>query len=159
MFILSNFLKYNLWILLGVKTPTPASAFVPTGDTNSFQPQMKTLPSPSVDTKQQLQRKIQKKQQEQKLTSPLPSDAQARRAEAGTPGPGSSITSGSPALLSSQPAIGIVVAAVPSPITVILRSVIILVSISECCYAVLCFIHCPFWSEFWEYFLLCTVVC
>lgn len=121
-----NFFHFFFCILLGVKTPTPASAFVPTGDTNSYQPQMKTLPSPSVDTKQQLQRKIQKKQQEQKLTSPLPSDAQARRAEAGTPGPGSSITSGSPALLSSQPAIGIVVAAVPSPITVIIHSVNIL---------------------------------
>lgn len=118
--------------LIGVKTPTPASAFVPTGDTNSFQPQMKTLPSPSVDTKQQLQRKIQKKQQEQKLTSPLPGDIQARRAEAGTPGPGSNITSGSPALLSSQPAIGIVVAAVPSPITVIyFHFLIVLMSDSE----------------------------
>lgn len=101
-----------------MKTPTPASAFVPTGEANAFQPQVKTLPSPSVDAKQQLQRKIQKKQQEQKLTSPLPMDAQARRAEAGTPGPGSSLTSSSPALLSPQPTIGIVVAAVPSPITV-----------------------------------------
>lgn len=118
------FVKFFMYfVVLGVKTPTPASAFVPTGDTNSFQPQMKTLPSPSVDTKQQLQRKIQKKQQEQKLTSPLPGDAQTRRAEAGTPGPGSSLTSGSPALLSSQPAIGIVVAAVPSPITVIIHFV------------------------------------
>lgn len=104
--------------MAGMKTPTPASAFVPTGEANSFQPQVKTLPSPSVDAKQQLQRKIQKKQQEQKLTSPLPTDAQARRAEAGTPVPGSSLTSGSPALLSPQPTIGIVVAAVPSPITV-----------------------------------------
>uniref|UniRef100_A0A671LQT2 DNA-binding protein RFX7-like n=1 Tax=Sinocyclocheilus anshuiensis TaxID=1608454 RepID=A0A671LQT2_9TELE len=102
----------------GMKTPTPASAFVPTGEANSFQPQVKTLPSPSVDAKQQLQRKIQKKQQEQKLTSPLPTDAQARRAEAGTPGPGSSLTTGSPAILSPQPTIGIVVTAVPSPITV-----------------------------------------
>ncbi len=101
-----------------MKTPTPASAFVPTGEVNSFQPQVKTLPSPSVDAKQQLQRKIQKKQQEQKLTSPLPTDAQARRAEVGIPGPGSSLTSGSPALLSPQQTIGIVVTAVPSPITV-----------------------------------------
>lgn len=124
------------WTLLGVKTPTPASAFVPTGDTNSFQPQMKTLPSPSVDTKQQLQRKIQKKQQEQKLTSPLPGDAQARRAEAGTPGPVSNITSGSPALLPSQPAIGIVVAAVPSPITVIIHPVYLLMSVSKYFHAV-----------------------
>ncbi|KAK5902081.1 hypothetical protein CesoFtcFv8_007375 [Champsocephalus esox] len=58
----------------GMKTPTPSSAFVPTAETNSFQPQVKTLPSPSIDAKQQLQRKIQKKQQEQKLHSPLPSE-------------------------------------------------------------------------------------
>uniref|UniRef100_A0A672LD37 Regulatory factor X7 n=1 Tax=Sinocyclocheilus grahami TaxID=75366 RepID=A0A672LD37_SINGR len=67
---------------------------------------------------QQLQRKIQKKQQEQKLHSPLPSEAQARRADGGiTHGVGTGIPCGSPALLSPQP-IGIVVAAVSSPITV-----------------------------------------
>ncbi|KAG7281005.1 hypothetical protein CRUP_016637 [Coryphaenoides rupestris] len=82
----------------------------------SFQPQVKTLPSPSVDAKQQLQRKIQKKQQEQKLHSPLPGDNQVKRAEVSTPGP--TLPTGSPALLSPQPTIGIVVAAVPSPITV-----------------------------------------
>ncbi|TMS06074.1 DNA-binding protein RFX7 [Larimichthys crocea] len=100
----------------GMKTPTPASAFVPTAEANSFQPQVKTLPSPSVDAKQQLQRKIQKKQQEQKLHSPLPSETQIKRTEASTPGP--TIPCGSPALLSPQPTIGIVVAAVPSPVTV-----------------------------------------
>lgn len=100
----------------GMKTPTPASAFVPTAEANSFQPQVKTLPSPSVDAKQQLQRKIQKKQQEQKLHSPLPSESQIKRTEASTPGP--TIPCGSPALLSPQPTIGIVVAAVPSPVTV-----------------------------------------
>ncbi|RVE71705.1 hypothetical protein OJAV_G00054520 [Oryzias javanicus] len=101
----------------GIKTPTPASAFVPTAEANSFQPQVKTLPSPSVDAKQQLQRKIQKKQQEQKLHSPLPSgESQVKRTEASTPGP--TIPCGSPALLSPQPTIGIVVAAVPSPVTV-----------------------------------------
>ncbi|CAM9102270.1 unnamed protein product [Lampetra planeri] len=100
----------------GMKTPTPASAFVPTAESNSFQPQVKTLPSPSVDAKQQLQRKIQKKQQEQKLHSPLPSETQIKRTEASTPGP--TIPCGSPALLSPQPTIGIVVAAVPSPVTV-----------------------------------------
>ncbi|CAG5957872.1 unnamed protein product [Menidia menidia] len=100
----------------GMKTPTPASAFVPTAEANSFQPQVKTLPSPSVDAKQQLQRKIQKKQQEQKLHSPLPSESQVKRTEASTPGP--TIPCGSPALLSPQPTIGIVVAAVPSPVTV-----------------------------------------
>lgn len=99
-----------------MKTPTPASAFVPTAEANSFQPQVKTLPSPSVDAKQQLQRKIQKKQQEQKLHSPLPSETQVKRTEASTPGP--TIPCGSPALLSPQPTIGIVVAAVPSPVPV-----------------------------------------
>lgn len=99
-----------------MKTPTPASAFVPTAEANAFQPQVKTLPSPSVDAKQQLQRKIQKKQQEQKLHSPLPTEAQVKRTEASTPGP--IIPCGSPALLSPQPTIGIVVAAVSSPVTV-----------------------------------------
>ncbi len=103
-------------LLTGMKTPTPASAFVPTAEANSFQPQVKTLPSPSVDAKQQLQRKIQKKQQEQKLHSPLPNETQMKRTEASTPGP--TIPCGSPALLSPQPTIGIVVAAVPSPVTV-----------------------------------------
>lgn len=107
------FLSY---VLIGMKTPTPASAFVPTAECNSFQPQVKTLPSPSVDAKQQLQRKIQKKQQEQKLHSPLPTETQVKRTEASTPGP--TIPCGSPALLSPQPTIGIVVAAVPSPVTV-----------------------------------------
>nr|XP_046210744.1 DNA-binding protein RFX7-like [Oncorhynchus gorbuscha] len=104
----------------GLKTTTPTSAFVPTSEASSFQPQVKTLASPSVDAKQQLQRKIQKKQQEQKLQSPLPGEAQgqnqARRTDASTPGP--AIPCGSPALLSPQPTIGIVVATVPSPITV-----------------------------------------
>lgn len=95
-----------------------SSAFAPTADAHSFQPQVKTLVSPSVDAKQQLQRKIQKKQQEQKLHSPLPGEAQARRVDGGiTPGAGTGIPCGSPALLSPQP-IGIVVAAVSSPITV-----------------------------------------
>ncbi|XP_064835417.1 DNA-binding protein RFX7-like isoform X4 [Oncorhynchus masou masou] len=101
----------------GVKTPLPCSAFAPTAEAHSFQSQVKTLPSPSIDAKQQLQRKIQKKQQEQMLHSPLPGEAQARRADGGTPGVGS-ITCRSPALLSPHPTIGIMVAAVPSPITV-----------------------------------------
>lgn len=110
------------FFLSGSKTPTQASAFVPTGEANSFLPQAKTLPSPSIDAKQQLQRKIQKKQQELKLHSPSPGDALARRAEGGTPcggGGGGGLPCGSPALLSPQPTIGIVVAAVPSPITVV----------------------------------------
>ncbi|XP_016408384.1 DNA-binding protein RFX7-like [Sinocyclocheilus rhinocerous] len=102
----------------GAKLSIQSSAFAPTTDAHSFQPQVKTLVSPSVDAKQQLQRKIQKKQQEQKLHSPLPGEAQARRADGGiTPGVGTGIPCGSPALLSPQP-IGIVVAAVSSPITV-----------------------------------------
>ncbi|XP_071238107.1 DNA-binding protein RFX7-like isoform X2 [Salvelinus alpinus] len=101
----------------GVKMPLPSSAFAPTAEAHSFQSQVKTLPSPSIDAKQQLQRKIQKKQQEQMLHSPLPGEAQARRADGGTPGVGS-ITCRSPALLSPHPTIGIMVAAVPSPITV-----------------------------------------
>lgn len=112
-----NTVSFFFFLLMpGMKTPTPASAFVPTAESNSFQPQVKTLPSPSVDAKQQLQRKIQKKQQEQKLHSPLPSETQIKRTEASTPGP--TIPCGSPALLSPQPTIGIVVAAVPSPVTV-----------------------------------------
>ena len=94
--------------------PMQTSAFVPTADSHAFQPQVKTLPSPSIDAKQQLQRKIQKKQQEQKLQSPLPGEAHVRRADSATPG----IHCSSPALLSPQPTIGIVVAAVPSPVTV-----------------------------------------
>ncbi|XP_076855293.1 DNA-binding protein RFX7 isoform X1 [Brachyhypopomus gauderio] len=87
-----------------------SSAFVPMADAHSFQPQMKTLASPSIDAKQQLQRKIQKKQQEQKLQSPLPAEAQARRADGGgTPGASAGVPCGSPALLSPQPTIGIVV--------------------------------------------------
>uniref|UniRef100_A0A8C2EDW6 Regulatory factor X7a n=1 Tax=Cyprinus carpio TaxID=7962 RepID=A0A8C2EDW6_CYPCA len=102
----------------GAKLSIQSSAFAPTTDAHSFQPQVKTLVSPSIDAKQQLQRKIQKKQQEQKLHSPLPGEAQARRADGGiTPGAGTGIPCGSPALLSPQP-IGIVVATVSSPITV-----------------------------------------
>lgn len=77
---------------------------------------MKTLPSP-IDAKQQLQRKIQKKQQEQKLQSPLPGESSAKKSE-GTAASGvTSLSNGNPAILSPQP-IGIVVAAVPSPIPV-----------------------------------------
>ncbi|XP_052011103.1 DNA-binding protein RFX7-like [Xyrauchen texanus] len=102
----------------GAKMSIQSSAFAPMADAHSFQPQVKTLVSPSVDAKQQLQRKIQKKQREQKLHSPLLCEAQARKADGGTtPGAGTGIPCGSPALLSPQP-IGIVVAAVSSPITV-----------------------------------------
>lgn len=94
-----------------VNTPQSVSAFVPTAEAHSFQPHVTTLSSPSVDAKQQLQRKIQRKQQEQKLHSPLPGEGQTKRADDGVP-------CASPAPPSPQPTIGIVVAAVPSPITV-----------------------------------------
>lgn len=102
--------------LLGMKGLPQPSAFVPTAESHSFQPQVKTLPSP-IDAKQQLQRKIQRKQQEQKLQSPLPGEAPAKRAESALGNGVAGLSNGSPAILSPQP-IGIVVAAVPSPITV-----------------------------------------
>lgn len=104
------------YCLLGIKGIPQASAFVPTADSNSFQPQVKTLPSP-IDAKQQLQRKIQKKQQEQKLQSPLPGESPAKKSDNATSNGVPTLSNGSPAILSPQP-IGIVVAAVPSPITV-----------------------------------------
>ncbi|XP_071344447.1 DNA-binding protein RFX7-like [Trachinotus anak] len=96
-----------------VKSPQSVSAFMPTAEAHSFQPHVTTLSSPSVDAKQQLQRKIQRKQQqqEQKLHSPLPGDGQTKRADDSGP-------CGSPTSPSPQPTIGIMVAAVPSPITV-----------------------------------------
>uniref|UniRef100_A0A672R1L4 Regulatory factor X7 n=1 Tax=Sinocyclocheilus grahami TaxID=75366 RepID=A0A672R1L4_SINGR len=101
-----------------IGTKSVAALTVMTGAKMSIQSSVKTLVSHFVDAKQQLQRKIQKKQQEQKLHSPLPGEAQARRADGGiAPGAGKGIPCGSPALLSPQP-IGIVVAAVSSPITV-----------------------------------------
>ncbi|KAG8440447.1 hypothetical protein GDO86_006265 [Hymenochirus boettgeri] len=100
----------------GLKGITQTSAFVPMSESSSFQPQVKNLASP-VDAKQQLQRKIQKKQQEQKLQSPLPGDLQVKKADSVASNGITSICNGSPAILSPQP-IGIVVAAVPSPIPV-----------------------------------------
>ncbi|TKS70129.1 DNA-binding protein RFX7 [Collichthys lucidus] len=91
-----------------LNTPQSASAFIPTSEAHSFQPHVTTLSSPSVDAKQQLQRKIQRKQQEQKLHSPLPGEGQTQRADDGVP-------CASPTSPSPQPAIGIMVAAVPSP--------------------------------------------
>ncbi|XP_077119920.1 DNA-binding protein RFX7 [Ranitomeya variabilis] len=100
----------------GLKGITQTSAFVPMSESNAFHPQVKTLASP-VDAKQQLQRKIQKKQQEQKLQSPLPGELQMKKQDGPAPNGITSICNGSPAILSPQP-IGIVVAAVPSPIPV-----------------------------------------
>ncbi|XP_034045727.1 DNA-binding protein RFX7-like [Thalassophryne amazonica] len=94
-----------------VKTPQTVSAFVPTADAHSFHPQVAMLSSPSVDAKQQLQRKIQRKQQEQKMHSPLPGEGHTKSADEMLP-------SVSPTSQSSPPTISIVVAAVPSPITV-----------------------------------------
>ncbi|KAM9312740.1 DNA-binding protein RFX7 [Gastrophryne carolinensis] len=100
----------------GLKGITQTSAFVPMSESNAFHPQVKTLASP-VDAKQQLQRKIQKKQQEQKLQSPLPGELQMKKQDGPSANGITSICNGSPAILSPQP-IGIVVAAVPSPIPV-----------------------------------------
>ncbi|KAM5171080.1 DNA-binding protein RFX7 [Mantella aurantiaca] len=100
----------------GLKGITQTSAFVPMSESNAFHPQVKTLASP-VDAKQQLQRKIQKKQQEQKLQSPLPGELQMKKQDGPAANGITSICNGSPAILSPQP-IGIVVAAVPSPIPV-----------------------------------------
>lgn len=87
------------------------SAFVPAAEVHSFQPNVSILSSPSVDAKQQLQRKIQRRQQEQKLHSPSPGEGQMKKAD-------DSVSCTSPAPPSPQPTIGIMVAAVPSPITV-----------------------------------------
>ncbi|XP_062278351.1 DNA-binding protein RFX7-like [Scomber scombrus] len=110
---ISNKSLAALTVMTGTKTdittPQMVSAFIPTAEAHSFQPQIKTLSSPTIDAKQQLQRKIQRKQQEQKLHSPLPGEAQMKRA---------SVPCSSPVPPSPQPTIGIVVAAVPSPITV-----------------------------------------
>ncbi|XP_040198672.1 DNA-binding protein RFX7 [Rana temporaria] len=100
----------------GLKGITQTSAFVPMSESNAFHPQVKTLASP-VDAKQQLQRKIQKKQQEQKMQSPLPGELQMKKQDGPAANGIASICNGSPAILSPQP-IGIVVAAVPSPIPV-----------------------------------------
>uniref|UniRef100_A0A3Q3GIE3 Regulatory factor X7a n=1 Tax=Labrus bergylta TaxID=56723 RepID=A0A3Q3GIE3_9LABR len=96
---------------LAALTITTVSAFVPTSEAHSYQPHVTTLSSPSVDAKQQLQRKIQRKQQEQKLQSPSPGEGPARRTDDGMP-------CASPTPPSPQPTIGIMVTAVPSPITV-----------------------------------------
>ncbi|XP_051920068.1 DNA-binding protein RFX7-like [Hippocampus zosterae] len=94
-----------------VKPLQAVSAFVSTTDAHCFQPQLTTLSSPTVDAKQQLQRKIQRKQQEQKLHSPLPGEALIKAVD------DSSRQCGSPVSPSPQPTIGIVVAAVPRPVT------------------------------------------
>lgn len=108
-----------LFMSSGAPVSVQSSVFLPTTDAHSFQPQVKMLTSPSIDAKQQLQRKIQKKQQEQKLHSPLSPEPQGRRADmVTTPCASTRIPCGSPALLSPQSTIGIVVAAVPSPVTV-----------------------------------------
>lgn len=91
------------------RTQQSISAFVPTTDVHTFQPQVTTLSSSSVDAKQQLQRKIQRKQQELKLHSPTPGESQTQRVDEGIP-------CNSPTTPSPQPALGIVVATVPSPI-------------------------------------------
>ena len=86
-----------------MKSPPSASAFAPPLEAGPFQPEAAARPSPSVDAKQQLQRKIHRKQQEQRLTSPPPGE--------GPPPAG-------PAHPSPQPPLGLLVAAVRSPLTV-----------------------------------------
>uniref|UniRef100_A0A3B5A120 DNA-binding protein RFX7-like n=1 Tax=Stegastes partitus TaxID=144197 RepID=A0A3B5A120_9TELE len=110
---ISNKSLAALTIMTGTATGNgdTVSVFAPAAEVHSFQPHVATLSSPSVDAKQQLQRKIQRKQQEQKLHSPLPGEAQNKRTD-------DSVPCGSPTPPSPQPTIGIVVAAVPSPITV-----------------------------------------
>lgn len=97
-------------LYLDVNASQSASAFVPATELHAFQPNVSILSSPSVDAKQQLQRKIQRKQQEQKLHSPSPEEGQMKKADDGVP-----CTSPT---TPPQPTIGIMVAAVPSPITV-----------------------------------------
>uniref|UniRef100_H3CVA5 Regulatory factor X7a n=1 Tax=Tetraodon nigroviridis TaxID=99883 RepID=H3CVA5_TETNG len=93
-----------------VSAPQSASAFVPAAELHSFQPHVSILAAPSVDA-QQLQRKIQRRQQEQKLHSPSPEEGQVQKAD-------DSVPCTSPSAPSPQPTIGIMVAAVPSPIPV-----------------------------------------
>lgn len=102
---------YPCFCFLENNPPQSVSAFVQATEAHSFLPHGTTISSPSVDAKQQLQRKIQRKQQEQKLHSPSPGEGQGRRADDCGP-------CASPPPPSPQPTIGIMVAAVPSPITV-----------------------------------------
>ncbi|XP_077569876.1 DNA-binding protein RFX7-like [Stigmatopora nigra] len=94
-----------------VKPQQTVSAFVPTTEAHYFQPQTTTLSSPTVDAKQQLQRKIQRKQQEQKLLSPLPGEGPNKTTDDSS-GQSDSAVSPSP-----QPTISIVVTAVSRPVT------------------------------------------
>ncbi|XP_053720259.1 DNA-binding protein RFX7-like [Synchiropus splendidus] len=108
---ISNKSMAALTIVTGTATDAQqsVSAFIPTSEAHTFLPQVTTLSSPSIDAKQQLQRKIQRKQQEQKLHSPLPGDGLKKTDD--------NTLSESPITPSPQPAIGIVVAAIPSPNT------------------------------------------
>ncbi|MEQ2295501.1 hypothetical protein AMECASPLE_015131 [Ameca splendens] len=94
-----------------VKPQPTVSAFAPTAEAQPFQTQGKMFSLPSVDAKQQLQRKIQRKQQEQKMQSPLLGEEQAKRML-------DRVICSSPSPSSPQHTIGIVVTAVSSPITV-----------------------------------------
>lgn len=92
------------------KTPQSNSAFVLAADVHTLQSQVTALSPPTVDAKQQLQRKIQRKQ-ELKLHSPTPPESQNQD---------ESILCNNLTTPSPQPPLGIVVAAVPSPIMVII---------------------------------------
>lgn len=106
---ISNKSLAALTVMTGVaaerKTPQSNSAFVHAADVHSLQSQVTTLSPPTVDAKQQLQRKIQRKQ-ELKLHSPTPPEGQNQD---------ESMLCNNPTTPSPQPPLGIVVAAVPSP--------------------------------------------
>uniref|UniRef100_A0A8C6ULH0 Regulatory factor X7 n=1 Tax=Neogobius melanostomus TaxID=47308 RepID=A0A8C6ULH0_9GOBI len=104
---ISNKSLAALTVMTGVatgKTPLSNPAFVLATDIHTLQSQVTTLSPPTVDAKQQLQRKIQRKQ-ELKLHSPTPPEGQNQDESM------HNLTTPSP-----QPPLGIVVAAVPSPI-------------------------------------------
>lgn len=107
---ISNKSLAALTVMTGVaterKTPQSNAAFLLTADVHSLQSQVTTLSPPTVDAKQQLQRKIQRKQ-ELKLHSPTPPEGQSQD---------ESILCNNPTTPSPQPPLGIVVAAVPNPI-------------------------------------------
>lgn len=107
---ISNKSLAALTVMTGVaterKTPQSNSAFVLATDAHTLQSQVTTLSPPTVDAKQQLQRKIQRKQ-ELKLHSPTSVEGHNQDESILC----NNLTSPSP-----QPPLGIVVAAVPSPI-------------------------------------------
>lgn len=107
---ISNKSLAALTVMTGVatdtRTPLSNPAFVLAPDVHTLQSQVTSLSPPTADAKQQLQRKIQRKQ-ELKLHSPTPPEGQNQD---------ESMLTNNPTTPSPQPSLGIVVAAVPSPI-------------------------------------------